>query len=336
MKLIKRMLALLMAALLCMGCALAQGEMPENVKAAYQATGDYLETLGTPGVGSVGGEWMVIGLARSGREVPEGYYANAEAYVCENADENGRLHRAKSTENSRMILGLTAIGADVTDVGGVNLLSGLSDFNFLSKQGNNGPIWALIALDCGDYELPDDANYIREMLVQAVLNMQLEDGGWAFAGTQADSDMTGMALQSLARYYVHEGEAQLFAVDVNPAVDAALDRLSQMQFDDGSFGTFDGNGNIVPTSESISQVVTALCALGIDPNADERFIKNGCSAIDALMDYFVEGGGFKHLLDHDRDGMATEQAYYALTAYDRLLSGKTRLYDMTDVLSAAQ
>ena len=34
--------------------------------------------------------------------------------------------------------------------------------------------------------------------------------------------------------------------------------------------------------------------------------------------------------------MATEQAYYALTAYDRLLSGKTRLYDMTDVLSAAQ
>ena len=125
MKLMKRMLALLMAALLCMGCALAQGEMPENVKAAYQATGDYLETLGTPGVGAVGGEWMVIGLARSGREVPEGYYANAEAYVRENADENGRLHRAKSTENSRMILGLTAIGADVTDVDGVNLLRGL-------------------------------------------------------------------------------------------------------------------------------------------------------------------------------------------------------------------
>lgn len=306
--------------------------MPEKVNDAYQTTGDYLATLGTPGVGSIGGEWMVIGLARSGRAVPDGYYANAEAYVRESADENGRLHRAKSTENSRMILALTAIGADVTNVGGVNLLNGLSDFNFLSKQGNNGPIWALIALDSGDYELPAGANYIREMLVQAVLNMQLEDGGWAFAGTQADSDMTGMALQSLARYYVREGETQTFAVDVNPAVDAALDRLSQMQFDDGSFGTFDGNGNIVPTSESISQVVTALCALGIDPNADERFIKNGRSAIDALLDYYVEGGGFKHLLDNDRDGMATEQAYYALTAYARLLAGKTRLYDMTDVV----
>ena len=323
---------MLLALLLCMGGELAEGAMPEKVNDAYQTTGDYLATLGTPGVGSIGGEWMVIGLARSGRAVPDGYYANAEAYVRESADENGRLHRAKSTENSRMILALTAIGADVTNVGGVNLLNGLSDFNFLSKQGNNGPIWALIALDIGDYELPAGANYIREMLVQAVLNMQLEDGGWAFAGTQADSDMTGMALQSLARYYVREGETQTFAVDVNPAVDAALDRLSQMQFDDGSFGTFDGNGNIVPTSESISQVVTALCALGIDPNADERFIKNGRSAIDALLDYYVEGGGFKHLLDNDRDGMATEQAYYALTAYARLLAVKTRLYDMTDVV----
>lgn len=336
MRQMKNAFALLLAALLCLSGALAEGQMPENVQAAYQATGDYLESLGTPGVGAVGGEWMVIGLARSGRPVPEGYYAAAEAYVRENADENGRLHRAKSTENSRMILALTAIGADVTNVGGVNLLSGLDDMNFLSKQGNNGPIWALIALDCGDYELPDSANYIREMLVQAVLNMQLEDGGWAFAGTQADSDMTGMALQSLARYYVPAGETQLFAVDVNPAVDAALNRLSEMQFDDGSYGTFDGNGNIVPTSESISQVVTALCALGIDPNTDERFVKNGRSAINALMDYFVEGGGFRHLLDHERDGMATEQAYYALTAYARLLSGQTRLYDMTDALNAAQ
>ena len=29
--------------------------------------------------------------------------------------------------------------------------------------------------------------------------------------------------------------------------------------------------------------------------------------------------------------MATEQAYYALTAYERFTGGKTRLYDMTDV-----
>lgn len=299
---------------------------------AYQATGDYIAALGVPYPGTVGGEWMVIGLARSGREVPEGYLNHAEFYVLENINENGQMHRAKSTENSRMILGLSAIGADVTDVAGHNLLSGLSDLNFIGKQGNNGPIWALIALDSGHYEVPAGSNYTRDLLVQVVLMAQLSDGGWAIAGDNADSDMTGMALQALAPYYVREGEEATFAVDVNPAVDAALAKLSGMQNDDGSYGTNDGNGNIVPTSESISQVIVALTALGIDPEGDERFIKNGNSAVDALLEYYVEGGGFKHLMDGNLDGMATEQAYYALTAYARFLNGQTRLYDMTDAL----
>lgn len=298
-----------------------------DVMTAYETTGDYIFALGTPTVGSVGGEWMVIGLARSGREVDEGYLENVRTYIAENIDENGRLHRAKSTENSRIILALTALGYDASDFEGYNLLTALNDLNFIAKQGNNGPIWALIALDSGNYDIPDGGNLTRELLVQVILNMQLEDGGWAFAGDSADSDMTGMALQSLAAYYGNSD----FAVSVDEAVDAGLDRLSQLQNEDGSYGTFDGNGSIVPTSESISQVITALCALGIDPEEDERFIKNGNSAIDALLEYYVEGGGFKHLLEYDLDGMATEQAYYALTAYVRLTSGQTRLYDMTDV-----
>ena len=61
-------------------------------------------------------------------------------------------------------------------------------------------------------------------------------------------------------------------------------------------------------------------------------MKNGNSAVDALCDYYVDGGGFRHLSDGERDGMATEQGYYALTAYFRRLQGKTPLYDMTDVI----
>ena len=41
-----------------------------SAEEAYKVTGDYLEKLGTPGVGSIGGEWMVVGLVRSGRDVP--------------------------------------------------------------------------------------------------------------------------------------------------------------------------------------------------------------------------------------------------------------------------
>ena len=56
------------------------------------------------------------------------------------------------------------------------------------------------------------------------------------------------------------------------------------------------------------------------------------SAIDALCAFYVEDGGFKHIPGGSLDGMATEQSYYALTAYFRMLEGKTALYDMTDVI----
>ena len=75
-------------------------------------------------------------------------------------------------------------------------------------------------------------------------------------------------------------------------------------------------------SESICQIIVALTALGINPEKDERFIRNGNSTIDALLDYYVPGGGFKHTVSGKRNGMATEQAYYALTAYQRLLTVK--------------
>ena len=288
----------------------------------YKTTGDYLENLGTPVPGSIGGEWMVIGLIRSDREVPgaDDYYASVVKFVQENINENEQLHKVKSTENSRVILALTAIGKDVTNVDGHNLLAGLTDMAYIQKQGINGPIWALIAFDSGNYPVPEGGDVSREALIQVILDAQLTDGGWALSGSTSDPDMTGMAIQALAPYYNTHA-------DVKKAVDTALVTLSDMQQADGSFSSIDG-ANI----ESIAQVVTALAALGIDADADPRFVKNGVSAMDALCAFYVEGGGFRHMPDGKLDGMATEQGYYALTAYFRMLAGKTALYDMTDVI----
>jgi len=160
----------------------------------------------------------------------------------------------------------------------------------------------------------------RENLLKVILDAQLQDNGWTLSGDISDPDMTGMALQALAPYYESNEE-------VAAAVDAAVETLSLMQAADGSFSGIDGK-----SSESIAQVIVALSALGIDADTDPRFIKNGISALDALYAFYVEGGGFKHTPDGKVDGMATEQAYYALTAYFRMLEGKTALYDMTDVV----
>lgn len=300
--------------------ALAQLLTQGGAEDIYKTTGDYLEYLGIPIPGSVGGEWMVIGLARSGREVPDEYYDNVVAFVQENIDENQRLHSAKSTENSRVILALTALSKDVTNVDGHNLLMGLTDMAYVQKQGINGPIWALMAFDSGNYPIPEGGDVTRQALIQVILDAQLADGGWALSGSVSDPDMTGMALQALAPY--HESNA-----DVKAAVDEAVAALSNMQAEDGSFKSIDGKN-----SESIAQAIVALTALGIDPDTDARFVKNGVSLIDVLCGYYVAGGGFRHTPEGKLDGMATEQGYYALAAYYRMKDGKTGLYNMTDVV----
>ncbi len=292
-------------------------EQSERLEKIYKTTGDYIAALGTPGVGSTGGEWMVIGLARSGRTVPAGYYDNVVEYVKANADANERLHRAKVTDNARIILALTAIGKDVTNVGGHNLLKGMDNMAYVQKQGINGPIFTLIALDSHNY--PTMGDVTREKLIQVILDAQLSDGGWNLSGENADTDLTAMAIQALAPYYKTNET-------VKAAVDKALEALSALQRSDGGFGSW-GTVN----SESCAQVIVALTALGIDPATDSRFVKNGSTVLGALSGFYVDGGGFKHTADGERNGMATEQGYYALAAYYRFLNGQTSLYNMSDV-----
>lgn len=300
-------------------------EGAQDLQEIYEETGAYLmDAVLEPEVGSTYGEWAVLGAARSDLTVSSQwfgeYYKTVTTYVKEHIDEQGRLPlpeetNTQSTENSRLILALTAIGADPTDVAGYDLLTALEDLTFVERSGTNGPVFALLAADSGSYELEN-----REALVQSILDAQLRDGGWAVSGRTSEVDMTAMALQALAPYC--SGNAQ-----VETAVEAALVYLKGRQDADGGFRE-GGTAN----AESAAQVVIALTALGEDPA--EFVSEEGSSVLDALGKFHVEGSGFRHCFETGADGvnqMATEQSYLALTAYDRLLKEKTALYDMSDV-----
>ena len=280
---------------------------------------DMLDTIKT-GELAFGSEWLVIALARSGRDVPNSYYDSVVKAV---QSAKGQLSDKKSTEYARTILALTAIGKDPADVGGYDLLAGLADMDDVTYQGINGAIFALLALDSGKYDVPAAAEggtqTTRDGLVAYILAQQLSDGGWALSGTSADPDVTAMALQALAPYRTGDET-------VDAAVDKGVQLLSDMQLSDGGYSSW-GTLN----SESCAQVLIALATLGIDPVSDSRFVKNGLTVLDALLAYAVSGG-FRHTVDGEADAIATEQALCALTAYARLLDGKTALYDMTDVL----
>ncbi len=305
-----------------------------DLDAAIADTAAYVySTVKDPQVGSIGGEWAVMGLARSGYAVPgqyyQDYYATAEKYVeaCK-----GVLHQKKYTEYSRVTLALTAIGKDPTNVAGYNLLTPLGDYDKTIWQGLNGPIWALIALDAGNYAMPKNpaakTQATRAMYVQRILDCQLSDGGWSlFGGTSAavsgdqvsDPDITGMALQALAKYQDR--------TDVKKATDEALACMSAKQNEKGGFSSWG-----TPNSESIVQILVALAELGI-PLDDARFVKNGQTLLDNLMTYYLPGKGFQHTVDGSGSNqMATEQALYGLIAAQRLRDGKLSLYRMSDAL----
>lgn len=302
-----------------------------------QNTAAFLQkTVTNPVISSVGGDWTVFGLARSGVKVPDSYYAkyyaNVEATLKEKA---GKLHSVKYTEYDRVILALTSIGKNIDKVAGYNLLEPLADFDTVIKQGINGPVFALIALDSNHHDIPVvkdvKTQTTREMLIDYILGREINGGGWALGSnaTEADPDITGMVIQGLTPYYKTNAK-------VTAAVDRGIAWLSKTQTADGGFASWESTN-----SESIAQVIVALTGLGIDPHKDSRFIKNGRSAVDALLGFAAAEGGFYHVKQGgvgnggakpgEVDLMATDQAMYALVAYDRFVKGQTSLYDMTDV-----
>ena len=282
-------------------------------------------TVKEPTFGTSAGEWTVLSLARGEYYTKDnayftGYYDRIVDYVNEKAasiNMNGALHKVKSTENSRLILALSSIGKDATAVGDWNLITPYNDFNWIKKQGINGVIFALIALDTNDYKTEDTT--IRQQCIDFLLDAQFEDGGWALSGSTADPDITAMALQALAPYKSQS--------NVATAAEKAFATLSTIQNSNGGYASW-GTVN----SESCAQVIVACTAWGINPDTDSRFVKNNKSVVDAVLaHYSEEDAAFEHIIGSGANGMATDQACYALVAYNRFVKGKTSLYDMSDV-----
>lgn len=310
-------------------------EIP-NFDKVYADTKKYIQNnVPAPVVAYDRGEWAVLGLARAGVELSDAYiqayYGKVVAYVQKNMGADGVLvdpesHNPTVTDNERIILALTAIGKDPANVGGKNLLTALQDKDIMkvtdtSKTDINGLVFGLLALNSGNYT--QDSYW----LVQAILTQQNADGSWsANAATKpaSDVDMTAMALQALAPYYNEGGDTT-----VNTAVDKALQWLSDK---------YKGKG--YTSAESCAQVVVALSALQLNANSDSSFVKTvdgaPTSVLGDLLRYYLgEGQGFKHAASlKTADQKATEQALYAMAAYERYCRRTKALYDMTDAVCA--
>ena len=304
---------------------------PQSVSSVLNATMAQLAaTVTEPVFGTTAGEWTVLSLARGN------YYAKDNAYFTDyynrivetvnttaaSVNMSGALHKNKSTENSRLIVALSALGIDATSVGDWDLVEAYSanGFSWIKKQGLNGTIWALIALDSNNYATSDTT--IRQQCVDSILSLQHDDGGWALQANltyASDPDVTGMALTAL---YPYRDQPEVAA-----AAEKAFACLSAMQHDNGTFAS--GGSEC---SESCAWVIVSTTMWGINPDTDSRFIKNGNSVVDALLTHYLpDSATFQHIIGAGSNAMATDQSCYALVAYDRFINGKTALFDYSDV-----
>lgn len=264
-----------------------------------------------------GQEWLVLGMARNGITDDAWYHSYYQSVEQTLANSKDNMIDSYISANSRTAIAVTAMGLDATNIGGKNLLEPLANFDNLKTQYVTIPTYALIAFDCGKYDIPKTATgeqTTKEKLINTITSAFLDTGVIGGDG-YVDIDSTAMALQAIAPYYTSNET-------VKNTVDKSLEYLSENQNKDGTFGDYD----VVCTT---AQVICALSALGIDANTNDKFIKNGNTMVDAMVAYAKEDGSIA-VPNAYSTAMSTEQAAYALTAYDRFKKNMNGLYEIAD------
>lgn len=260
----------------------------------------------------VGGEWYAYTLATEG-ECDLSGYASALAGML--ADTTVR----SATSRLKYALVLRAAGYEVNDP----LVTSLIDSS-VGEQGIMSLVYGLHLLNNGCH----CSTYTFEEVVQTILSMQCTDGGWSLIGEVGDVDVTAMTVQALSPLLAgSEAEA------VTASVDKALSFLAQAQTERGGYVSYG-----VENPESSCQVLIALSSLDIDCTADERFIKNGSTVLDAILDFRLDDGSFCRRTGEASNELSTVQAYMAMTAYLRMSEGRSPIYilEAEDATSAIE
>lgn len=247
------------------------------------------------------GDWEAISLKQAGKELPPVYLESMKNLI-----KNNNGHFSKITDTERTVLGILAAGGNPTNIEGYNLVESIYNGN-VTRQGLNGVAYALIALDSGNFSVPNTAQWTREKLLNYLIDKQNHDGGWTWDGSStSDLDTTAMVLTALAPYK----DQQEVRAKVNSAVQYIENQYQASKIDNSS---------------TAAQIVIALSSLGIDANGP-LFTKEKNSLINDLMSYQNTTGGFKWKMGDQVDSFSTAQGFQAIVAYQLYLNKKGSLY----------
>ncbi|MFA9456369.1 DUF4430 domain-containing protein [Halalkalibacter sp. AB-rgal2] len=271
---------------------------PEVIQSAIDSATDYILA------GTIG-DWNAIALRQARKEVPSSYLDQVKETLRENEGQFRAI-----TDYERVTLGILAAGGNPTNIEGYNLVEAIYNGE-LTRQGLNGVVYGLIALDSAGFETPDGAAWDRERMISYLLDAQNGSGGWSWDGSSsADLDTTAMAITALAP---HTSQTE-----VEQSVNEALRYIQ-------------ANASQIDNSSTASQVIIALATAGVEPNQPEDpSDSESTRLVDYLLSFQNDDGGFywKDGYGSDSDPFSTDQAYRALVAYQLYVNGEGSLYHL--------
>ena len=260
-------------------------------------------------------EWMNLG-----------FYQKKEANLDDGFSIAECIKRLDTTTNvamtnlDRKIMTLTARGFDCSNLAKYNDGKPFIDakgnkvdnlvqilYNYTGGYTINGPIFALIALDMGNYTIPADAVWTRETLLEKILTHKYLSDGFGL-------DMVTMLMQSIGPYMNDPVYGTRVTAKLEEGLKIVLESFGDKNAYKNPYGVQWGG---IYTSEGSAQIVCAMSAMGVDCHTDPRMSNSaGQSALTALLDYAdYQNGYFAHTNTTPKNAIATYEGCYATQWY---------------------
>lgn len=291
------------------------------IRAGYTAANDYYEQ-------------MYAKVAEQLKELKEkgSITVNGESMNLDTIGSTAYTSANPELNRAKVVLFVTAMGKDASDINGYNLIDEMAQKkiyeNSLTAYMLDSTM--LLALDCGNYELPSGDAYItRSQLVNSVAASM--DSMIESAISWSSIDMAAMPIQCLYPYVqsdnpaAKEAGSTLDTEAVKKAVQEGKEYLENTQNNDGTWSGYAGEKNNVWT---LAQIMTAMGQLRINPCSEEDgsdFIKNGVTVLDDAAEFFNMEN---KTLDTAKVPNMPEQLLRGLSAVIRVMEGKNSLYDV--------
>lgn len=256
-------------------------------------------------------EWMQLGIYENLPQ-DDGPNTNNGFDIAKEIKDLNVGPKGRMTDIARLTMLLTSRGYDCSNLakynGGKPFLDGsnneidnlVANIASTTDGGVNGRIFALCALDMGNYTLPANGARSRESLLEQLLNHEYGSDGY-------DVDMVGMLMYAIAPYQEVSGYEERTKAKLDEGVEAILKEMRE-DYTFHSWGTVN--------SESVAQVICALASCRIDPYSDPRFGDGDRTILTQWMDMFSTPDGFKHVQSESASNLlATYESCYALQWY---------------------